>query len=595
MNKNRVIIVSAAVLLCCGVLFGAAQQEAAVEESGSMFEGVVDIDRSGWEIGKPGGTFVLAQLSDPKSFNPIVAQEISTTDCTDLMFAGPIGRNQLTLEWEPQLAESWKVADDNLSITIKLRKGLKWSDGTPLTAEDVVFTVNEIIKNEGVTTSTRDSIHVGDEMAEWQLIDSVTYKITFPMVTARMFMIASVGPMPKHIWKPVLDEGGAEAINALWGVDADVSEVVCSGPFTVADYVPNQKVVFQKNPNYYQKDEAGNRLPYLDQVIYVISEDQDTMMAKFLAGETDAYSMRGEDYSVLIEKKDQMGFTIYNVGPQAGETFITFNQNPIEGDEDGGIEPPTLKWLSKKEFRVAMAHLIDRETIINNVYYGFGYPQYSPVWSKSPYYWEGAPDAAYPYDPEKAKSILDEIGYVDTDGDGRREDDEGNTISLTLNTNSGNRIREATGTMFTQEAANIGIEINFKPEDFNALVTKLVSTYDWEMILIGLTGGPDPGTGQNVYPSSGSLHMIEPGQESPRREWEKQVNEAWDEANLTVDEAQRKSGFQKVQQLWIENVPWVYTCNQATMHAFKNTWANGKTQPISDYTFKRTLHRVFMK
>jgi peptide/nickel transport system substrate-binding protein len=594
MKKLLLLLVALLLTATLPSVFAGGGQEV-VEEVETSFEGVSAIDRSGWDIGKPGGSIVYSELSEPKSFNPIVAQETSTTNITDLVVRPVVRRNQLTLEWEPDLAERWEVSADQKTLTIHLRDGLKWSDGTPLTSDDVIFTVNEVIKNEEVDTSDRDAIKVGEEFTTWTKIDENTFTITYPQVTARNFIIASIDVMPKHIWKPVLDSEGAAALNSFWGVDTDVTKIVGSGPFTISQYVPGEKTVLKKNPLFYQKDAAGNQLPYLDELVYLVVEDQDTQLAKFLAGETTAYKARGEDAAILLERKDELGFEIYSVGPEAGEVFITFNQNPIEGEEDAGIEPPKLTWLSNQQFRVAMAHLIDRPTIIDNVAFGFGYPQYSPVWSKSPYYWAGAKDASYPYDPERAKQLLDEINYIDRDGDGWREDPDGNKISLLLNTNSGNREREGTGEIFTQEARKIGIDITFKPEDFNALVTKLVATYDWEMILIGLTGGPDPGTGQNVYPSSGALHMLEPNQESPRRDWEKAVNAAWDEANITTDEAQRISGFEKFQRIWIEQVPWVYTYNKALIHAVSTTYGNYKPQPVNDYEFKGTLPYIYVK
>jgi peptide/nickel transport system substrate-binding protein len=193
------------------------------------------------------------------------------------------------------------------------------------------------------------------------------------------------------------------------------------------------------------------------------------------------------------------------------------------------------------------------------------------------------------------RRLLDEAGYMDRDGDGWREDSEGNRISLILNTNSGNRIREAIGEIFCQEAAKVGIEIVFKPIDFNTMVTKLNSSYDWEMILIGLTGGPDPGEGSNVYPSRGSLHMIEPGQEMPRREWEIRVDDAWDIANLTIDEEQRKKGFVEFQKIWIEEVPWVYTYCAAVMHSYKTIFGNIKPHPMNAYGMKNILSRMYLK
>ena len=567
---------------------------AAAEEM-SPIDLLEPVDHSAWERGRHGGRFVVTNISDAKTFNPVVAKETSTTDITDRLFAGVVRRSQLTLEWEPGLAERWEISEDQKTITLYLRSGLTWSDGDPITADEVVWSVNEIYKNEEVETSTRDALIVGDEFAEFELIDDLTYRIVLPSVYAGIFEIASIGPMPRHIFEPLIEAEGAAAVNSFWGVDTDVSTIVGNGPFLIADYVPSQRVVMTPNPNYYEQDEWGQQLPYLDEFVIEFVEDQDTGLARFVAGETDAWGLRGEDYGVLVDKQEADNFLIYNVGPASSTQFITFNQNPIEGEEDGGIEPPALTWLSNKNFRQAMAHLIDRQTIINNIAFGFGYPQYSFVWTVSPYYWQGAADAAFKYDPERAKELLDSIDYVDRDGDGVREDADGNKIELILNTNSGNDVREQIGELFSQEANAAGVDVTFKPEAFNELVTRLVSSYDWQMILIGLTGSVDPVGGANVYPSRGSLHMIEPNQEAPRRAWEAAVDAAWDEANLTTDEEQRTRGFRKLQELWIEEVPWAYTFAPAVMHAYRNTVGNIKPHPLNGYGIRGIADRLYVK
>ena len=561
----------------------------------SPLDRLVSIDHSAWEPGTPGGRFVLSNISDPKTFNPVLAKETSTTDITSRMFVGAVRRNQLTLEWEPHLAERWEISDDQKTITLHLRSGLTWSDGDPLTADEIVWTVNEIIMNEAVETDDRDALLIGDEYARFELIDELTYRIVLPSVYAGIFEVASFGPLPRHVFEPLLDAEGAGAVNSFWGVDTEVATIVGNGPFLLSEYRPSQRVVLTPNPRYYEQDEWGRQLPYLDELVIEFVEDQDTGLAKFIAGETDYWGLRGEDYGVLVDKQEADNFLIYNVGPAASTQFITFNQNPIEGDDDGGIEPPALTWLSNKSFRQAMAHLIDRQTIINNIAFGFGYPQYSFVWSVSPYYWQGAGEAAFKYDPERAKELLDAIDYVDRDGDGVREDPDGNKISLILNTNSGNTVREQIGELFSQEAQAVGIDVTFKPEAFNELVTRLVSSFDWQMILIGLTGSVDPVSGANVYPSHGGLHMIEPNQESPRRAWEAAVDAAWDEANLTTDEAQRSRGYRKLQEIWIEEVPWAYTFNAAVMHAYRNTFGNLKPHPINSYSWDGIAHRLYVR
>lgn len=547
------------------------------------------------------------------------------------VYSPAIRRNQLTLEWEPAVAESWEISEDQQTITLNIREGLTWSDGEPLTAKDFVFGYNQVDLREDVESNSRSGLMIAPEPGqpeqpvEVTLVDDYTFSITLPTVYAGVFEIANSYPVPMHIFGPLIgwdeethgfdyewefgedDEGNTvidevkpegvdySKINSFWGVDADVTTIVGNGPFKLKEYVPSQRILFEPNPNYWETDSEGTQLPYLEELVFQIVADQDTMLQRFIAGDLDGYGVRGEDFSELVGRKEELGFEMYEVGAASSTQFITFNQNPIEGEGDNGIEPPTLTWLSNKTFRQAMAHLVDRETIINNIAFGFGYPQYSFIPRISPYYWEGADEAAFKYDPTRAAELLDEIGYVDTDDDGWREDPDGNKISLTLNTNSGNRVRESIGELFAQEAANVGIEVTFRPEDFNALVGKLVSSFDWELILIGLTGSVDPISGANVYPSSGNLHMIEPNQAAPRRDWEKAVDEAWIVANNTTDEAQRKRGYQTIQELWIEEVPWVYTFNPLLMSAYKTKWGNVKPQPVDYYGFGGIVHRIYEK
>ncbi len=586
------------ILLCAAAfLFFAcgAKEEVVEEKEEAQFEGTEPISHESWEKGNPGGRFVRASLGDPKTFNPAVASETSTTEITDRLFDFIAKRNTLTLEWEPELAESWEISDDEKSITVTLRDDLKWTDGEQITADDVVFTVNELIFPEEIQSNMRDGLYVGDEPSKWTKVDKLTFKVELPSVYAGIINMLAINIMPKHVFEPLIEEEGYEAVNSFWGVDVDPDEIVSSGPFELKEYEASQRVVMEKNPDYYKEDQWGQQLPYIDELVYTIVEDQDTMFARYLAGETDFHPLRGEEFEEINNQKEELNTTIYDVGPDASTTFITFNMNPVEGEDDNGITPPEHTWLSNKKFRTAMAHLIDRETLINNVAYGFGYPQYSFVPRISPYYWDGVDEAAPKYDPQQAKALLDEIGYKDRDGDGVREDPDGNPIELVLNTNSGNRVRESVGEIFSQEARDAGIDITFKPVEFNSLVGKLVSSYDWEMILIGLTGSVDPISGANVYPSSGNLHMVEPNQEEPRRDWEKAVDEAWEKANLTTDEEQRKEGFKEIQQIWVEQVPWAYTYNPALIYAFKNKFGNIKCQPVDGYDWAGILERIYIK
>lgn len=607
MFKATIVALSLALFFQPWALFAAgAREEPDIidvdeQETVSQFEGLVAIDHeAGWELGETGGEITLVTTNDPRTFNAWIAAETSSSVITGLVHSGMLRRNQHDLEFEPAMAESWEVADDELSVTFTLRENLRWSDGEPITAEDFVFSA-DIITHPDVESNETAGQMVGDEYAQWEALDDRTVRVSVTEVYAGLLTLSGIQPAPRHILEPLLEEEGYEAMNSHWGVDTDVSSIVGSGPFVVADYVPGQRIVLERNDYYWERDEAGTQLPYLDEVEFVIVPDNDTALQRFLAGEIDVYGsgssfFRGEDYAVLVDRQEELGVTLFDVGPSASTQFITFNQNP-----DSPVDDYRIEWFNQLEFRQAMAHLVDRETLINNIAFGFGYPQYSFVPRFSPFYWEGAQDAAYHYDPDRAADLLDELGYTDQNGDGWRQDEEGNRLSFRLQTNSDNSQRVGVGEAFAQEAAEVGVEVNFQPGDFNAIVGQLTGGYDWDAIVIGFTGAVDPINSANIYPSSGNLHMIEPSQESPRREWEREVDDIWFgrhpelNANYTLDEAERAAGYQRLQEIWIEQVPWVYTFNPAVMTGVSNEYGNVMPQPISGFEMVAILSRVFVR
>ena len=597
--KKTVCYVFAILLLVSAVpVFAGGDEEIVEEVAMSQFEGLTAVDRTqGWEVGKKGGQFIMTSFgSDPKSFNYIIAEETSTTDTVGQMYVTAFRRNQFNLEYEPAIAESLSMSDDQLTITVKLRSGLKWSDGKPLTAEDVVWTVNTIHADQTSGSRFYSNLIVADEVSVWKKIDDLTFSVTTTEVFADPYYLVSAPPyMPKHVFEPLIKDQGIEAVASFWGVDTDVTKVIGNGPFVISEYVPSQKIVMKPNPYYYEKDDKGVQLPYIDEFVYLLVEDQDTQLEKFLAGELDFLELRGEDFAVLVDRKQELNFELYEVGPGTTTNFVAINQNPKENDEDGGIVDPQLTWLSNKKFRKALAHLMDRETVINNLNYGFGYQIDGFVPLNSPFFDDTLADVGYQFDPEKAKALLDEINYIDRDNDGFREDEKGNKISLVLRTNSGNSVREGIIEIFAQEAQKVGLDMTAKPEDFNALVTRLVSTFDWELICIGLTGPVDPGLSNAVVPSFGNLHMVEPEQESPRRDWEAELDELWKMNQTTTDQAKRGEYLKQVQRIWSDNLPMIYVFSTLVMHAYTNEWGNLYPQSPNGLDWAGILPRMYIK
>ncbi len=543
------------------------------------FEGIGEIDYSKWETGRPGGEMTISVKTDPKSFNIVTANESSTLDVLNRVYAAVVDRDMLTLEWSPSLAERWEISEDGLSATFFMRKGLAWSDGAPLTAEDVVWSVNEVYYSEELATNVRDQLFVGDSLARVEKTGDNAFTITTKVVYADIVSLANIQPVPKHVLEPVIAKDGIKAIKTFWGADTDVKSVVGSGPFVVSEYVPNQRAVLARNPRYWKKDSAGNSLPYLDRINLVITENADTAVLKLIAGEIDAVDkVRGENVASLMDEKSKQSIRLYNAGPEASSNFIVFNENRKT------VAEPKSAWFNDRKFREAMARLVDRKSIIDNVYFGFAYPQYSFVPRLSPYYWPDADAAAPGYDPAKAKRILDSLDLVDRDGDGIREDKAGNDVSFVIETNADSAQRVKIGQIIAEEMKKAGVSAVFKPTDLNAIVTALTGTLEWEAIIIGLSGSIEPFLGwSNVIPSRGGLHLVEPNQEKAAREWEKNADALYAENTTTVDAEKRKRTGFDIQRIWIEEQPWTYTVNEAGIYAFAARIGNAKPRSVDPY------------
>ncbi|HQP11017.1 MAG TPA: ABC transporter substrate-binding protein, partial [Candidatus Omnitrophota bacterium] len=255
---------------------------------------------------KYGGALVLSTTSDPRSFNDIIAKETSTTLVTELIFEGLTRTNAATTKVEPHLAKRWEVSDDGLSWTFYLREDVRWNDGEPFTADDVVFTFNDLIYNPDIPSSARDVFTVEEQIFHVEKIDDYTVRFTLPVKFAPFLRGMGQAILPQHKLKKIVEEG---KFNFSWGIDTSPGEIVGTGPFMLARYDPGQRLVFVRNPHYWKHSPEGDQLPYLDKIIYLIVQNQDIALLKFVDGVTDAYGFRGMDYPLLKPLEKEMNFT----------------------------------------------------------------------------------------------------------------------------------------------------------------------------------------------------------------------------------------------------------------------------------------------
>ncbi|MEA5617803.1 ABC transporter substrate-binding protein [Cronbergia sp. UHCC 0137] len=524
---------------------------------------------------------VTSILSDPKTFNYALSSE--SPNIFGLTFEGLVNQNPITGKIEPNLAESWEVSDDKLKIIFTLRDNLKWSDGQPLTVEDVVFTYNDIYLNEAIPTDVRDVLRIGKnrKLPSVKKLDERRVEFSVPEAFRPFLQNAGAAILPAHILTESVktkNQDGKPKFLTKWGVDTPPEQIVVNGPYKLERYDTSQRVIFRRNPYYWRKDAQGNSQPYIDRIIWQIVESTDTALLQFRSGGLDTVAVSPDYFSLLKVQEKQGNFTIYNGGPAAGTSFLVFNLNQGKRDGKPLVNPIKSRWFNNVEFRQALAYAVDRQTMINNTFRGLGQPQDSPISVQSPYYLSSEKGLkVYNYNPEKAKQILMKAGFK-YNSQNQLEDSLGNRVRFTLLTNAGNKIREAMGSQIKQDLSKIGIQVDFTPLAWNTFTDKLSNTLDWDVSLLGLTGGLEPNDGANVWSPEGGLHLFnqnaQPGQKPIEgwtvAPWEAKIGELYVQAAQEFDEAKVKEIYAETQQITQENLPFIYLVNPYSLTAVRN-------------------------
>ena len=535
---------------------------------------------------------VISTLGDFKTFNPAFNGEFPNIFL--YTSEGLIGENGKTSKIEPALAESWEISADKQRITFTLRDGLKWSDGKPITVDDVIFTYRDVYLNEKIPTDLRDLLRIGKDgkFPTVRKVDQRRVEFTTPESFAPFLRVLGMGILPEHALRESVftnDEEGKPKFLSTWGTNTDPKELVVSGPFKLESYTPSQRYVFRRNPNYWRKDEQGQPLPHIERIVMQIVESTDTELLRFRSGDLDQLgglgSLRPEDFSLLKQEEKRGNFQIQQGGLRTGTLYTMFNLNTGRR-KDGTplVDPIKSRWFNTKEFRQAVAYAINRDKLINNVFRGLANPQNSPISVQSPFYLspeEGL--KTYDYNPQKSKALLLKAGFK-YDPQKQLLDADGNRVRFSMITNTENKLRVAIGAQVKQDLAAIGMQVDFAPISFGTVIEKLDTALDWECIMMGLTGGIEPNDGFNVWNPDGGSHSFNQGSNpgSPPvigrqvADWEKEIGRLYVQGAQELDESKRKAIYAKTQQITQENLPFIYLANQKAMAAVRNRVENVK-------------------
>ena len=519
-------------------------------------------------LGKYGGRFVLGQTSNPKTFNAMMATETSSTDITDTaLFTGLTEFDNATQQFVPSIATAWEVAPDGVTWTFHLRDGARFSDGHLITAEDVLFSAR-VAYDDTLHPAIQDLMKMNGQPFEYSSPDPATVVVKTPAPNA-ILLIAAGGLkiMPKHVLEPAYKSGN---FASAYNVSTPPDQIVTSGPWRVKEYVAGEKTVLTRNPYWFGVDKERRRLPYLEELIYLVVPDQDAADLKFRSGELDGLdNVKPENYKWYEDHQREGNFTLYDLGPGLNSNYFWFNLNkvqpPIAGQTptpgkrvgDPYVDPVKYAWFSNPVFRRAVSMAVDRDGMIPSIFFGHGQKSWSQA-SVGNKVWHIPDIVHFDYNVAESKRLLASLGFRDSDGDGVIEDAHGHAVAFNLKTNSDNVLRIAMANFIKDDLAKVGIKMTLVPTDFNTLITNLRNDFQYDVILLGVQSGvpPDPANGQNVYRSTGVSHYWFIRQQKPDTPEEGRIDQLMDKMIGTLDMAGRKAAWKELSTIWNEQC-WV--------------------------------------
>jgi peptide/nickel transport system substrate-binding protein len=547
------------------------------------------------EPGRPGGRFVIPASASPKTFNPLYAFDGASDSIIRLLFAPLVSLDWAAQQPGPGLAESWSVAPDQKTWTFKLRAGVRWNDGAPLTADDVVFTWNEIIYNRALTQTTLDPFRIrGQEFAVTKVDDLTVQVVTADVFAPFVEFFGSVPVLPRHVLETAVK---AQVFPATYGLTSKPGRIVGCGPYRLKEFRLGQFTLLERNPDYWTADRQGARLPYFDEVVFTVRTGPGGEMALFLDGKGDVFdAVRPQFYPTFQPPPAGARFRLLDLGVGAERDFLWFNQNT--GANAAGkpiVNPAKLKWFRNTKFRQAVSCAINRDRLVREVYGGRAQAAYGFI-STENLKWNNPNIPRYSHDLTRARALLAETGLQDRNTDGLLEDADGTPVEILFYSNTGNPLREKAGGLIQQDLKQIGVNLVYVPMDYRALVERINVTFDYEAALMGLGGGgSDPASQMNVLRSSEELHQWFPFQKTPSTDWEARIDALMDAQMRTLDFARRKQAFDEVQVILAEQLPMIYTVTPFAAAAIRSDVAILRPAVLSPYHLTWNLEELYFK
>ena len=498
-----------------------------------------------------GGQIVATIRSEPRSFNRIVARDQTTLIIDAITQSRLVRINRATFELEPWLAERWESTEDGRTHTLHLRPGLKWSDGTPLTSADVVFSLDAIFDPKS-NSVLADTLTVAGKPIRATAPDPQTVVLTYPAPSGPGIRLLDNLPiLPKHKLEAALKAG---TFASAWNSQTAPTDLAGTGPFILQEYQPGQRLIYERNPNYWRMAPDGAALPYVDRLVLEVVPEQNAELLRLQSGAADLLNgeIRPEDYVSVRRAQEQGQVRLIELGVSPDADALWFCLKPEVKRKD-----PRFAFLQKPEFRQAISHAVDREAFAETVFLGAAVPIWGPVTpGNQPWFWPDVP--RYAHDDARALELLKSIGLEDRNGNGVVEDAAGTEARFTVITQQGLGYYERGTAVLRDEVAKVGIALDIAPLEFGAMIERMLACNYDAIYMRPLFTDLDPAGNLDFWLSSGGTHLWNMGQKAPATEWEKRIDAIMLEQASALDPERRRALLNDAQRILAENLPVLY-------------------------------------
>jgi peptide/nickel transport system substrate-binding protein len=495
-------------------------------------------------LGKRGDALTIRVASPPQTFNYLKAADEPSVIVAFYLMGGRLAEfDHETGKYAPGLAESWKWAGDGRTLEVSLREGAKFSDGQPLTAEDVAFTFRALYDKRIASPVFHDAMLIGGQEIKVTVVDTWHLRFIFPepVVTPENYL-SNLAVLPRHVLEAEFNQG---RLGDAYQLNSDPQRIVSAGAFTAGTAVSGERVTLKRNPHYWKKDSAGTPLPYLDELVIEIVPDVNNAVARLKQGSLDLCDrIRPGDYAAL---RSQAGSAqAVDAGPGLATDHMWFNLNT-------NVNPIKFAWFNDARFRRAISHAVDRQTLASVTLQGLATPLRGFI-SPGNRAWYAQDLPATEYDLERAKALLKEAGFALRGAE--LFDAKGNRVELTLIVPVESQPRVQMATVVQEDLTKLGIKLQLAPIEFGELTRRVSQSFDYDAALLGTSPSePDPSAYANVLRSSSPFNQWRPKQAKPASAWEARIDELIALQGREADPKRRYALFHEIQQLLAEQLP----------------------------------------